>query len=182
MLGIETTKGERASRLQERRELDALRKGQEQELPPLAARVAELFKEVQQADRALREAQAAHGNAIRAKAARNNQLAQAINQHEAALRETASPAIAAFIEQMEEVLDRTRHNKPFTFTWGVDQWGGQQITGSNGAQVRAFLEAVQAAIASAELLKLEAIADGDVEARLRQLRADLSAIDPEPVG
>ncbi len=103
---------------------------------------------------------------------------------EEALRESADPAIAAFIETMRGESDRLRH---LTISSREESTGKVHIlTGtpvvvsySEIYSLKRRIVAVREAIAGAEALKLEV--DVDVAERLRAIENDLPAIKMEKV-
>ena len=132
------------------------------------------------ATKVLRTAQTEVNRAVTADRQARGQFDRERDDHQAALRETADPAIGEFIAEHQVLLNLERRNwealrreeqRHVGYRMGVSQYE----TWNTNEGLRERAESIQAAIEAAEALKLQDATD--VAKQLDKLRATIPALD-----
>ena len=147
---------ERASKVAE---IVTARAAAETELPPLRDAVAKALTKAEKAKEAYDSAVTAWRTADSAGDGASTASRSLIERLEGELRETADPAIGAFIHEMSGEYDATRRS------------GSTNYDATN-----ARLAAITAARAEAEAMKLEALTADELQARLQALADGLPTL------
>ena len=153
---------------------------EEKALPPLAKQREAAMRAHSAATKALKEAETEINRAVTADRQARRQFDRERDDHQAALRKTADPAIDEFIAEHRAVLDKERRD----WLWlrhieekrdGYGAGGPTYAIWTNEQAMKERHESIRAAIESAEALKLEAVVD--VADQLDKLRATIPALD-----
>ena len=145
-------------------EISAARAQVAKEAPGLSARVQKTREYLEEARTAVKEAEVAAQQAMAALSSLSNQTERTITRCECDLRESADPAIGAFLAELVEIRHRSC---------------AYEFAREGEASVRARQAKLMELRASAEALQLEV--DADISARLTELRtAAALAMLPAP--
>ena len=157
-------------------EIERIRAEQAEARPPLAKAIAASVRERAKAQAALAKTEAAE---VAARGAIHNaahRTGHAIHMHEIALRQTADPAIDDFIREMRDLGQEARKMRATTREGiaGYSPMSNRPVmrtTHSSYPSILARMEAVRAAIESAESLKVVAVSD--VPAAIEEIRQSI---------
>jgi hypothetical protein len=160
-------------------QIKTLERDYENRRPQLEAAIAAAMAACKQAEAALLAAQKYANDAIGAKSTASYTYSAQRDRLEHQLRETAHPALASWVRDMIDELDRTRKRFAYVSTHETNPVNRlvRHTVINNGASVSARVAAVMRCIDEAERFKLELADQTEIPKLLGELAAALPPVE-----